>query len=399
MATLVTPLTNTQIKNAKPKDKEYNLCDGQGLLLRIRPSGSKAWLFNYRRPKDNKRTNISIGKYPSVTLLQARKKRNEFLSLLTQGTDPNTNTQKNEIKDPILIEVSKDWFQVKRDSITADYAHDIWRSLEMHVFPKIGELPVSKITPQIVISTLSPLAEKGSLESVKRVCQRLNEIMVFSVNTGLIPYNTISGVKHAFKKPKSKHMSTLKPEELGGFMVDLMNSNIRRVTRLLILWQLHTMCRPAEASSARWSEIDWKNKLWTIAPERMKKRREHSIPLTPQAIQILEQAKVLNSGCEYIFPADRKHGQPVNSQTANMAIKRMGYGGRLVAHGLRSLASTTLNEAGFHPDIIESSLAHEDKNSVRRAYNRANYLDKRHEMMIWWSSHIEQCFLKAATSA
>ncbi|WP_418641709.1 integrase domain-containing protein [Vibrio chaetopteri] len=397
MAKITPPLTDTKIRNAKAQAKEYNLSDGQGLQCRVKPSGLKVWLFNYKRPTTGKRTNISLGRYPSTSLAMARKKRLEYQTMLASQIDPAEQLKEQTKAPTTLLDVANDWFEVKKHSVSHDYAHDIWRSLEMHVLPRLGSKPIQEMSPQKLIETLAPLAERGSLETVKRVCQRLNEIMTYAVNTGQLDYNNIAGIKHAFKNPRPNSMLTLEPQELGQFMVDLMNANIRRVTRILIQWQLHTMVRPSEASSARWDEIDWDTKQWIIPPERMKTRKEHIVPLTTQTLRLLEEAKSLNSGSDFIFPADRKHAEPTNSQTANMAIKRMGYQGKLVAHGLRALASTTLNEQGFHPDIVESALAHVDKNSVRRAYNRAKYLDRRHEMMVWWSEHISKSFQRATS--
>ncbi|MBJ4125604.1 tyrosine-type recombinase/integrase, partial [Salmonella enterica subsp. enterica serovar Rissen] len=163
-------------------------------------------------------------------------------------------------------------------------------------------------------------------------------------------------------------------------------------TRCLIEWQLLTLVRPSEASGARWVEIDLDAKLWTIPAERMKAKREHIVPLSPQALDILEVMKPISAHREHVFPSRNDPKQPMNSQTANAALKRIGYGGKLVAHGLRSIASTALNEAGFNPDVIEAALAHSDKNEVRRAYNRSTYLLKRIELMNWWGELIRVSF-------
>ncbi len=185
-------------------------------------------------------------------------------------------------------------------------------------------------------------------------------------------------------------MAALTPDELPELMQKLAYANIKRVTRCLIEWQLHTMTRPAEAAAARWDEIDWDNELWIIPAERTKKRREHRIPLTEQMLAILEVIKPISGHRDFIFPSDRDPQKPCNSQTANIALKRMGFADRLVSHGLRSLASTTLNEQGFDADLIESALAHVDDNQVRSAYNRTDYIERRRPMMCWWSGHIEQ---------
>lgn len=241
-----------------------------------------------------------------------------------------------------------------------------------------------------VIGLLKPIEAKGSLETVIRLTQRLNEVMNYATNCGLVQANPLTGIKAAFKKPKKENMAALKPTELPELMGAIANASIKRTTRCLIEWQLHTMTRPSEASGARWEEIDWDEKIWAIPAERMKKRREHRIPLTEQMLELLEVMNPISGHREFIFPSDRAPKKPCNSQTANMALKRMGFAGRLVSHGLRSLASTTLNEQGFESDLIEAALAHVDDNQVRSAYNRTDYIERRRPMMCWWSGHIEE---------
>jgi integrase len=176
---------------------------------------------------------------------------------------------------------------------------------------------------------------------------------------------------------------------LGKLMNDLSYASIKVVTRCLIEWQLHTMTRPSESAKAKWSEIDLENKLWTIPAERMKMRLEHKVPLTPQTIEILARLKPISGEREHLFTSYMNHNTHCNVESANKALSRMGYKNKLVAHGLRALASTTLNEQGFDPDVIEAALSHVDKNEVRRAYNRAEYLERRRSLMVWWSEHIE----------
>lgn len=212
--------------------------------------------------------------------------------------------------------------------------------------------------------------------------------MIYAVNTGLIDANPASGVGMAFEKPKKQNMPTLRPEELPKLMRSLVMSNLSVPTRCLIEWQLLTLMRPSEASGARWVEIDLDAKLWTIPAERMKAKREHIVPLSPQALDILEVMKPISAHREHVFPSRNDPRQAMNSQTANAALKRIGFSGRLVAHGLRSIASTAMNEVGFNPDAIEAALAHSDKNEVRRAYNRSTYLDQRAELMAWWGNQV-----------
>ena len=395
MAKVTTRLTDKEIKSAKPSDKEYNLFDGDGLRLRIKPNGSKHWIFNYYKPTNRKRANLSLGKYPDLSLANARKIALEANELLAQGIDPQDEKKRkqeehNAIHQHTFLNVSKKWFELKKDEVTPDYAVDIWRSLELHIIPSMSNLPISSISAPQIIELLKPIEAKGSLETVKRLSQRLNEIMNFATNCGLVPANPLTGIRAAFKKPKKENMAALKPAELPELMGAIANASIKRTTRCLIEWQLHTMTRPSEASGARWDEINWDERIWTIPAERMKKRREHRIPLTEQMLQLLEVIKPISGHRDFIFPSDRDPKKPCNSQTANMALKRMGFAGRLVSHGLRSLASTTLNEQGFDRDLIEAALAHVDDNQVRSAYNRTDYLERRRPMMSWWSGYIEE---------
>jgi len=393
MARITTPLTNTEVKQAKPKDKEYNLVDGDGLMLRIKPNGSKLWLFNYYRPFTKKRANISFGKYPDISLADARKKRTSARNLLAKDIDPKTHKEKitenkkTELSNT-LLKVATDWFELKKKTIAPNTAKDIWNSLNNHIFPKLGNHPISALTPVIVIDAMKPIASKGSLFVIKRLCQRLNEIMTYSANVGLIDSNPLTGILKAFEAPKKQHYPTIKPEELPKLMADLSYSTLRLVIRLLTEWQLHTMVRSNEAATAKWADIDFKDSCWRIPADVMKMNKPHIVPLTPQTLAILERIKPVSGDNEYIFPADRNLKGHANRESVNMALKRIGYKNKLVAHGLRSLASTTLNEQGFDADVIESALAHVDKNEVRRAYNHAEYLERRRVMMAWWSAHI-----------
>ena len=395
MGAQATRLSDVKVKAAKPKEKDYILTDGNGLQMRVRINGSKLWNFNYIQPVTKKRINMGLGTFPEVSLAQARKRTVEARELVAQGLDPKEKRDaerhaKKAATEHTFENISAAWFELKKDSVTPAYAEDIWRSLTLHVFPDLATTPISAITAPKVINLLRPLETKGSLETVKRLTQRLNEIMTYGVNSGLIHANPLSGIRAVFKKPKKKNMAALAPDELKELMVAIANASIKRTTRCLIEWQLHTMTRPAEAATSRWADIDFEKKIWTIPAERMKKRRIHIIPLTEQALTLLEAIKPYSGHREYVFPADRDPRTHCNSQTANMALKRMGFEGRLVSHGMRSMASTILNEHGWDPELIEVALAHVDKDEVRSAYNRADYIERRRPMMAWWSEHIEQ---------
>nr|VUD33815.1 phage integrase [Raoultella sp. NCTC 9187] len=394
MARITRPLTNNEILKAKSREKDFTLHDGDGLFLLVKTSGKKLWRFRYQRPVSGSRTNLSLGSYPALTLAAARQIRDQHLTTLAQGMDPQQQqelaSEQRQIElDSIFSIVATNWFQIKSRSVTEDYAKDIWRSLDKDVFPAIGSIPVQEIKARTLVEALEPIKARGALETVRRLVQRVNEIMIYAVNTGLIDANPASGVGMAFEKPKKQNMPTLRPEELPKLMRSLVMSNLSVPTRCLIEWQLLTLVRPSEASGARWAEIDLDAKLWTIPAERMKAKREHIVPLSQQALDILEVMRPISAHREHIFPSRKDPKQPMNSQTANAALKRIGYGGKLVAHGLRSIASTALNEAGFNPDVIESALAHSDRNEVRKAYNRSTYLLQRVELMDWWGDKVK----------
>ncbi|EPC8526753.1 integrase domain-containing protein [Escherichia coli] len=394
MARITRPLTNNEILKAKPREKDFTLHDGDGLFLLVKTSGKKLWRFRYQRPGSSSRTNLSLGSYPALTLAAARHIRDQHLITLAQGMDPQQQleqaSEQRQIElDSIFSTVAANWFQIKSRSVTEDYAKDIWRSLDKDVFPAIGAISVQEIKARTIVEALEPIKARGALETVRRLVQRINEIMIYAVNTGLIDANPASGVGMAFEKPKKQNMPTLRPEELPKLMRSLVMSNLSVPTRCLIEWQLLTLVRPSEASGTRWAEIDLDGKLWTIPAERMKAKREHIVPLSPQALEILDVMKPISAHREHVFPSRNNPKQAMNSQTANAALKRAGWNGKLVAHGLRSIASTTLNEKGFNPDVIEAALAHTDKNEVRRAYNRSVYLQQRVELMQWWGNFVE----------
>jgi integrase len=395
MARTTTPLNDTQIKNSKPRDKEYSLADGGGLMLRVKPSGSKLWIFNYSRPYTKKRANIGFGKYPDVTLAAAKKKAEAARKLLADNIDPKTHrieqdqNSKQALENTFGILAAK-WYVLKKQQVKAETADKAWQTMNKHVLPTLENIPVHVIKPKLVIDILNPIASKGSLETVKRLCRNINEVMRLAVASGHIEVNYLTDITKLFSAPKKQNMATIKPERLPELMLALANASIMKSTRCLVEWQLHTMTRPTEAATARWADIDLDKKVWVIPEERMKMKKPHTIPLSPQVLALLGVIKAMSGHREYLFPNHRDPKKHANSQSANVALKRMGFAGELVSHGLRSLASTTLNEQSFDPDVIEAALAHIDKNEVRAAYNRAEYIERRRVMMCWWSEHIEK---------
>ncbi|HEC8347561.1 TPA: integrase [Providencia rettgeri] len=394
MARQTKPLSVKEIDAAKPKQSDYVLYDGDGLELLVKSNGSKLWSFRYIRPLTKKRAKKSLGSYPAVSLADARSYRLEARTLLAKQIDPQDHYKEQvrntlEAKTNTFQLVAERWWEVKKSTVTEDYGNDIWRSLERDVFPAIGDISVTDIKAHILVQAIQPVQARGALETVRRLCQRINEVMIYAQNTGLIDAVPSINIGKAFEKPKKKNMPSIPPDQLPKLMQTMRTASISLATRCLFMWQLLTISRPAEAAEARWDEISFETKEWKIPAARMKMNREHTVPLSDAALAILELMKPLSGHREFIFPSRIKPTQPMNSQTVNAALKRAGFGGVLVSHGLRSIASTALNEQGFPPDVIEAALAHVDKNEVKRAYNRSDYLEQRRPMMQWWADFIE----------
>lgn len=403
MARTTKPLNNTQIQQAKPKDKEYNLSDGEGLMLRVKPSGSKLWIFNYYHPHTNKRKAISLGSYPDLSLADVRKVRAHNRALLAKNIDPKDNREQEQLKQKALAEanfksVAMQWMELHSRKVQAGTMANITRYFEKDVFPHIGNMPIVQLTAPAAIQVLDKIIQRQSHEIARKVARRMNNVMTFAVNAGLIQHNPLSGIKELIPQTKVQNQPCLEPEQLPELMQAIRYSNAKPVTRCLLEWQLHTMTRPAEAAEAEWSEIDFDKQQWQIPAERMKMKSDHIIPLSKQAIAILEAIKPISAHRRYIFPSHHDPRKPANKQSANKALRDMGFTGRQTAHGLRALASTTLNEQGFDPDVIEAALAHKDGNEIRAAYNRAKYLNRRKVMMGWWSERIEQAATGNMTS-
>ncbi|WP_342221271.1 integrase domain-containing protein [Candidatus Fukatsuia endosymbiont of Tuberolachnus salignus] len=405
MAIQAKPLTNTEVKAAKATNKDLSLYDGGGLLLFVKSSGIKTWRLRYYHPTTNKRTTLTLGHYPTLSLAEARRVREEVRALLAQGIDPQEQQRQQQEKEKAFnnntfAKITADWFTVKKSKgLTEDTLNNIWRSLEKNIFPYVEGVSITNLTAQTFIQAMEPIRASGRLETVRRVTLRINEVMNYAVNAGLIQANPAAKISQVFENPTVKHMPTIRPEKLPELMRTLSVANIELQTRLVIEFQLLTIARPAEAATARWDEINLADKTWTIPASRMKMRREHVIPLSPQSLAVLEAMKPISAHRPYVFPSFKNPLKPMNSTTANMALRRMGYKSILVAHGFRSIASTTLNEEGFAPDVIEAALAHVDTDKVRSAYNRSTYLEQRRVLMDWWGEFVEQAATGKFTAA
>lgn len=413
-------LRDKTITDCKPASGVQVLADGEGLELTVKPvfsanrsSGEqelrgwkRVWSLRFVKPGDGKRTRMGLGNYPLVSLQRARELKRDAQELLSRGINPithraNTLTQRRaeEAETPnTFLRNAADWFELQTKNVKSRTAQKTWSSLEKHVFPKLGNLPISEIRNPLIREALSELAAQGKIETVEKLCRSINSILEHAVVTENLDENRCQRVRLLFQKKKVTHQLTIQPSELPQLLIDVAASSMTGVTQALFFWSLHTLVRPGEAAGTRWDEIDLPNRVWTIPAERMKMKEEHTVPLSNQAIEILDEMQKIRRG-EFVFPGNfRAKDKPVSSQTINMALGRMGYKNRLVSHGLRALGSTILNavdnenggQRRFDYYAIEAVLSHVDTNENARAYNRGGkYYNRRVELMGWWSEYIE----------
>ena len=402
MARTTKPLTNTEIEKAKPQASKYSLPDGQGLFLLIMPNGSKLWRFNYYKPITKKRTEMSFGAFPQISLANARQMREESRALLSKGIDPQKQREQDEHDKKMEIATTYEavawaWFEYRKSkrNFSEGYRKDVESLIRRNLLPHFGHLPISQITAPMALKAFKQYQDEGKLEKLKRTIQKHNEIMTYALHRELIPFNPTANISKEFDSPTVEHFKTIKPEDLGECIYTLNNAQIHLQTRYLILWQLLTMTRPNEAATAKYEDIDEHSRIWTVYIQKGIKQDErgriHKITLSRQAMALLREIKKLSGGKVYLFPSVKNPQTHVNTQTANGAIKRMGYKGKLVAHGLRSIASTYLNEQGFNSDLIEVALSHMNSDRIKAAYDRGERLEQRFKLLQAWGDFIEQC--------
>lgn len=387
------PLTNTAVQNAKPREKAYKLADGGGLFLAIMPNGSRYWRYKYRF--HGKEKLLALGVYPTVSLLEAREKRLAAQKLLQAGIDPSAQKQDDKRQAVFKAEnsfesVAEEWHRTNRNKWTASHADGLWRRLALHAMPCIGRKPIGDIKALELLEMIRRIEKHDKTETSHRLLQSCNAIFRYAVLTGRIEYNPASDLKGALKPHKAENYPSLKPRELPEFLSKLAVADTTALNMLAIRMLLLTFVRQGELRRARWEDFDFAAKEWHIPAEIMKMRERHIVPLSWQTLALLDELKPISGEGEYLFPSQQRRRHPVMSEnTINKVLRGMGYQGRLVGHGFRSIASTVLNEQGFRSDVIERQLAHAERNKVRAAYNRAEYLSERHQMMQHWADYLD----------
>ncbi|EAR9443276.1 TPA: tyrosine-type recombinase/integrase [Salmonella enterica] len=385
-------LTDLAIRRSKPKDKPYTLNDSNGLSLLIEPNGSKGWRLRYRF--SGKAKLISLGTYPGVSLSDARTARDEAKKLIAGGIDPSEvrKAKKREIESRFgntFEGIAREWYEKRFDRWSASYAEEMIETFEKDVFPYIGSRPIAEIKPMELLAVLSVLNDRGATEKLRKVRQRCGEVFRYAVITGRAEYNPAPDLVSAFAPHKKEHYAFLKTDELPEFFRILNTYTGSLIVKLAMKLLILTGVRPGELRQAEWCEIDFDNRLWEVPKERMKMRRPHCVPLSEQALNILEQLKPMTGHYQYIFPGRIHHSKPMSEMAMNVLIRRIGYAGRVTGHGFRHTMSTILHEQGYNTAWIETQLAHVDKNSIRGTYNHAQYLDGRREMLQWYADYMD----------
>ncbi|HHC4558059.1 tyrosine-type recombinase/integrase [Klebsiella pneumoniae] len=387
-------LNARQVDAAKPKEKAYKLADGAGLYLEVVPSGSRYWRMKYRFNGKEKR--MAFGVYPAVSLAQARALRDEAKKKLAEGIDPSFAKKEEKLVRDVRLHntfqaVALEWHGTKVSRWSEGYASDIIEAFNKDIFPYIGQQPVNEIKPLVLLNVLRRMESRGATEKAKTVRQRCSEVFRYAIVTGRAEYNPAADLTSAMSGHESKHYPFLTVEELPDFFKALSGYTgsplIVLAARLLIL----TGVRTGELRGAFWSEFDLEKAVWEIPAERMKMKRPHLVPLSTQALEIVQQLKVMSGQYPLVFPGRNDPRKTMSEASINQVFKRIGYTGKVTGHGFRHTMSTILHEEGFNTAWIETQLAHVDKNAIRGTYNHALYLEGRKEMMQWYGDYVDSC--------
>jgi len=394
------PLTDTQCKAAQAKDKKYKISDSEGLYLEVHPNGSKYWRLKYRL--DGKEKRSALGVYPKVTLLKARKEKERIKEQLQNGIDPIIQKihDKQELafqRSQTFKEIAIEWHCKGVGTWDPRYAKTIMHRLEKYTFKEFGHYPLNVLKPITILVCLQKV-EKTAPEMARRVKQLVSHILRYAIVTERIDRDLTIGLETALKKYKKGHFASIDIQELPKLLVALHDHKTRlyRQTYLAIRMMLLTFVRTSELIEAKWDEIDFDQALWIIPAERMKMRSPHLVPLSLQVIAILKELREMNKHREHLFPSLPRPRKPMSKGTILMALKRMGFGNQMTGHGFRSLALGILKEKlGYNHEIADRQLAHVPKSSTDRAYDRAQFLSKRVEMMQGYANYLDEVYKHA----
>ncbi|MCD6603707.1 tyrosine-type recombinase/integrase [Klebsiella variicola] len=392
-------LNARQVDAAKPREKAYKLADGAGLYLEVVPSGSRYWRMKYRFNGKEKR--MAFGVYPAVSLAQARALRDEAKKKLAEGIDPSFAKKEEKLVRDVQLNntfqaVALEWHGTKVSRWSEGYASDIIEAFNKDIFPYIGQQPVNEIKPLVLLNVLRRMESRGATEKAKKVRQRCSEVFRYAIVTGRAEYNPAADLTSAMSGHESKHYPFLTVEELPDFFKALAGYTGSPLVVLAACLLILTGVRTGELRGAFWSEFDLEKAVWEIPAERMKMKRPHLVPLSTQALEIVQQLKGMTGQYPLIFPGRNDPRKTMSEASINQVFKRIGYTGKVTGHGFRHTMSTILHEQGFNSAWIETQLAHVDKNAIRGTYNHAQYLEGRREMMQWYGDFIDELRMREA---
>ncbi|MDD2219248.1 MAG: tyrosine-type recombinase/integrase [Desulfoplanes sp.] len=381
-------LSHTKIASAKPEAKDYSLSDGQALSIQITKAGTKRWRFRYRY--QGKAKMLSLGLFPKVGLAEARAERDRLKKILQEGIDPSLARKLQESQDDRTLfgTVAREWFKKFQATKSEGHQKTEWQRIESNLIPFLGERPINEITSAELLHTVRKVESRGALEQARRVLSLAGQIFRYGVASCLCDRDPSQDLKGALTPPRKHHYPAITDPDLVGKLMKDIDAYQSFVVRLALRFQALTFVRPGEIRFCEWEELDLETNTWTIPANKMKAGKEHMIPLSTQAIDVLNEIHSLTCRRKYVFTFATQQ-KPLSDNTLNTALRRMGYSKeQMVSHGFRSMASTLLNELGFDPELIEVQLAHVGKDKVRAAYCRAEYIDKRRSLMQAWADYL-----------
>ena len=392
------PLFDTTLRNTRAGEKPLKLSDGGGLYILVKTSGKKFWHMAYRF--DGKQKLLSFGQYPEVSLSDAREARQKARELLAKGIDPGqvkkeakqAKKAEEQIACSTFQKVATEWFQKYELKLSEKHAAKLRRYLETKIFPLIGQKPVAALTPQDFLNVVSEAERLGHNETAHKIMHLCSQVMRYARITGLVQYDTAGGLTAALTSVQRTHYAAItEPKEIGILLRDIDAYEGYTPVYYFLKILPYVFTRPSELRLARWEEFDFDKALWKIPSTRMKMRREHTVPLSSQVIRLLNELRTYTGGGELLFPSPRANSAAITDAAPMAALRRMGYSKeKMTLHGFRAMASTRLNEMNFRPDTIEAQLAHKCADEVRLAYNRADYMAERKDLIQKWADYLDE---------
>jgi integrase len=394
-------LTDVAIRKAKPRDRAYKLTDGRGLTLLVQPSGAKWWRLRYRFNGVEKM--LSLGVYPDVSLVEARERHASARRSLAANIDPSAERHAaRRTAEHTFGFVARSWLRSLEDAVAADRrsTKTLYKAkwmLDTFVLPTLGTRPIGEITPTELLAVLKVIEARGLHETARRTKQRCGQVFRHAIGLGIPCRDLTPDLRGLLEPPTVRHHPSLtNPRDVGRLLRAIDAYVGRETTKLALQLAPLVFVRPSELRHAEWTEIDFEAAEWRLPASKMKMRVQHVVPLSTQAIAVLKAAHAINGDNRYVFPKQTDPTHPMSGETINQALRAMGFSNeQMTAHGFRSMASTLLNERGYRPDAIERQLAHGDPDGVRGAYNYAEYLPERREMMQGWADYLHELKTKA----